>query len=100
MIENCDAKGVPVPFAIAFCTADESAGTGGEIIRYERAVWYVKGGRVRQSADHEQVGVKITSGRPQTSAGRWTKKIRSVHNVEIRNVFLHLILEINGRSVR
>ncbi len=96
MIETCNAKGVPIPFAIAFCTADESKGTGGEIIRYEKAVWHVKGGRVHRSATHERVGTATSAERSH----RWIKRIRGVDSDQIRNVFLHLILEINGQPVR
>jgi len=100
IIEQCDARGVPIPFAIAFCTCDESKNTGGEIIRYPRAVWYVKGNRVQQSADHQHVSATGKAPARQSATARWVKRIRGVDSDQIRNVHLHLILEINGQSVR
>ena len=96
IIDACDSKGVPIPFALTFCTADEDAGTGGDIIQYEKAVRYVAGGRVRQGGDFSAEDVLIDRN-PKT---RWLRKIRAVSNVEVRNVHLHLILEINGKRVR
>lgn len=96
ILENCDAKGVPIPFAIAFSTCDEGAGTGGEIIRYEKAIWHVKGGRVNQSDSHERVGSKPAKSVKQN----WVRKIRGLDTDQIRNVHIHLITEINGHPVR
>ncbi|UHG93440.1 hypothetical protein [Spirosoma oryzicola] len=98
IIESCDARGVPIPFAIAFCTADEDKGTGGEIIRYEKAVWHVNGGRVTKTEQFEQVGPKKKAKR--TLKAKWTRLIRAVGSDQLRKIHLHLILEVNGQSVR
>lgn len=104
IVERCDAKGVPIPFAIAFCTADEEKGTGGEVIRYDAAVWHVKGGRVNRTAEFERVGTKAnpsarSAATPVRRSG-WTRNIRGIDSDQIRRIHLHLILEINGQPVR
>ncbi len=97
ILETCSAKGVPIPFAISFCTADESRGTGGEIVHYEQAIWHVTGNRVR--ADES---AKATAApRPGRSANqRWIRRIRAIDSDQIRQVHVHLILTINGMPVR
>ncbi len=98
ILEDCDERGVPKPFAIAFCSADESRNSGGEIIRYERAVWHVRGGRVQQSGTFERVGT--APARTKTGKSNWTRLIRGFDTDQIRQIHLHLILELNGRPVR
>lgn len=97
IIESCDERGVPIPFAIAFCTADEDEGTGGEILRYEKAVWHVKGGRVQNSDAFERVGSKQPKRSPKSN---WTRLIRGLDSDQLRKLHVHLITKINGQPVR
>ncbi|GAB2571805.1 hypothetical protein [Spirosoma areae] len=98
ILEGCDERGVPIPFAIAFCTCDESRHTGGEIIRYDKAVWHVAGGRVQKTESFERVGGKPV--RTKTPKSNWTRLIRGFDTDQPRQIHLHLILEINGQPVR
>lgn len=101
ILECCDERGVPIPFAIAFCTCDESRSTGGQIIRYDKAVWHVRGGRVSKSQTFERVGGKPEKPKPvRSNASRWTRLIRGFDTNQPRQLHLHLILEINGHPVR
>lgn len=103
ILEKCDAKGVPIPFAVAFCTADESRKTGGQIIRYERAIWHVPGGRVLNSAAFRKAGHEPKQPRSAAQSGRrtgWTRRIQAVGTDQVRQLHLHLILDINGQPVR
>lgn len=99
ILEATDAKGVPIPFAIAFCTADEERRTGGEIVRYERAVWHLEGGKLTRKAQLERAGA-TGSGREPSEKDRWYRKVRAVDSDQVRRVFVHLILSINHRPVR
>lgn len=96
ILEDCDEKGFPKPFSISFCTANESAGTGGEIIKYERAIWHVKGGRVRRSAGFE----RTVGARGEEAVSHFTRNIRAVDSDQIRRLDIHLIMVINGHAVR
>lgn len=98
IIESCDERGVPKPFAIAFCSCDESRGTGGEIIRYPKAIWHVKGGRVEKTETFERISGKPV--RKKTARSNWTRLIRGFDTNQPRQVHLHLITEINGQPVR
>ncbi len=98
ILEACDEKGVPIPFSITFCTANESKATGGEVITYNRAIWHVKDGRVRRSADIEATG-RRGADQVQLSRG-WSRNIRAVDSDQIRRLDIHLILVINGHAVR
>jgi hypothetical protein len=100
IIEQCDARGIPIPFSVAFCTCDESKGTGGEIIRYQKAVWYVAGGRVKQTADFQKVGAVVSFQKKRSAKSNWMKRLMGFGTNEIRQVHIHLILEINGQPVR
>lgn len=102
ILQDCDAKGVPKPFSITFSTGDESAGTGGEIITYERAVWHVKGGRLKPYADREATPPtdRVTKGKNPHHGQHWTRNIRGIESNQIRKLHIHLILLINGMSVR
>jgi hypothetical protein len=96
ILESCDENGVPVPFEIEFCTADQERGTGGEIIRYERAIWHIKNGY--KKATPEPVDKRKTG--PTAKKFHWTRNIRAVDSDQIRKLNAHLILSINGLSVR
>ena len=96
ILETRDLKGLPVPFALSFCTADEGRGTGGEIIHYDRAIWHVTSGRVRVDTPAKQA----PNGNARSKNERWTRRIRAVDSDQIRQVHLHLILSINGQAVR
>jgi hypothetical protein len=98
ILETTDAKGVPTPFAIEFCTADEQRGTGGEIIRYHRAVWHVTGGRI--PLRETPAATASTTGPARTRNSQWLRRIRAVDTDEIRSLHLHLILSINHQPVR
>ncbi|WP_234733236.1 hypothetical protein [Tellurirhabdus bombi] len=95
IIETTDHRGVPKPFSITFCTADQNRGTGGEIIRYARAVWYVPGGRVKKLSDQP------ASERDPVDAPRnFHRNIQAVDSNQPRKLHLHLILAINGHDIR
>lgn len=98
ILESCDERGVPKPFAIAFCTADEAKGTGGEFIRYERAVWHVKGGRVRKNSSFERI--RPSKKKAKRTRSPWSRLIRGVDSDQLRKLHVFLILEINGQPVR
>jgi hypothetical protein len=101
ILEACDEKGVPVPFSIRFCTADESKATGGEIITYERAIWHVKNGRVQRSPGFKRAEPRQAEPRQATDAPiNFMRRIRAVDSDQIRAVYIHLIMVINGHPVR
>ncbi len=95
ILEATDARGVPKPFSIFFCTADQQKQTGGQIIHYEKAVWHVKNGRINKG----QSAIKATV-KPRQGASKWTRNIRAVDSDQIRRLNIHLILEINGQPVK
>jgi hypothetical protein len=101
ILEETDSKGVPRPFSITFCTADETRQTGGEIIHYPRAIWHVAGGRVRSApaADDTPPTSQKRTKRPN-HAQHWTRNIRALDSDQIRKLHIHLILEINNQLVR
>lgn len=99
ILEATDAKGIPIPFAITFCTADEARKTGGEIVTYDRAIWHVAGGRVRLRPRAKEAQPK--RARHQVSPNsRWLRLVRAVDSVQVRRVHVHLILSINKQPVR
>lgn len=93
IVKKTDVRGVPVPFSITFCTADQTKGTGGEIIQYQKAVWNVAGGKITAPQ-------KVMSERNPNHDRHATINIRGLDSDQIRKVHLHLILTINGYSVR
>lgn len=100
LIERCDAKGVPTPFAITFCTADEGRDTGGEIVTLDRAIWHVPGNRVRRSGQFQKGGDCPPADEVRSERSRWTRKIRAVDSDQVRQVHLDLILTLNGQPIR
>lgn len=101
IIKQGDERGVPKPFAVAFCSCDEGAGSGGEIIRYEKAIWHVKGGRVEQNDSFERVNAMAAKPkRSKTPKSNWSLRIRGLDTDQIRQLHLDLILELNGQPVR
>ncbi|WP_128544080.1 hypothetical protein [Larkinella soli] len=95
ILERCDAKGGARPFSITFCTANPEKKTGGEIIHYDKAIWHVRGGRVKPRAKEA-----VTAETKGSSTGRWSRRIRAVDSDQIRRVHVHLILEINGQPIK
>jgi hypothetical protein len=95
ILQARDEYGVPIPFDVVFCTADRERGTGGEIIHYEKAIWHVKNGRIPavDPVDKRKTG-------PKSPNQRWQRRIRAVDSDQIRQLHAHLILTINGLSVR
>lgn len=93
IIRQTDTKGVPAPFSVIFCTANQTTGTGGEIISYEKAVWHVKGGRVTAKDE-------VPSLKKPNHDRHATLNIRGLESDQIRKIHLHLILTINGLSIR
>lgn len=100
IMEDTDAKGVPRPFSIMFCTADESRQTGGDIIRYEQAVWHINGGRIKTATTEPKAAKPGKKGKSPNHNANWTRNIRALNADQIRKLHIHLILEINNLIVR
>lgn len=90
-----DFKGVPIPFSIKFCTADEGKGTGGEIIEIKKAVL----GKLLKTAPQAD---KIRETRAAKNPAKYSNSIKKIFDLSTERyypVHIRLMWEINGQEI-
>lgn len=92
IMERTNARGLPLPFSVVFCTADLSRNTGGEIIEIPKAVLSRK---LKKPSSYSGVNSK---NQPSHHRNR-TRNIQQLNTSEIRKLHIDLILFINGEAV-
>ncbi|NID13778.1 hypothetical protein [Fibrivirga algicola] len=116
IMRRLDGNGLPVPFSMTAITANQSRQTGGDIIRFERAVLCRRGDKDNDAIDGSLAPARFVPHGPLISIGiekrlidiglihrpkpNWMYRIRSLESNQIRQVHLHLILFINEHPVR
>ncbi len=93
ILEKVNARGLPIPCSIVFCTADTSRGTGGEIITMDKVIL----SRHRKKSIKGYRGVH-SAKQPSHNRNR-TRNIMQVGTTEIRKIHIDLILFINEEAV-
>lgn len=91
------ASGKAKPFGIVFCTADLNRNTGGEIIKYDKAIL----SRLKYSRGKT---TSVFHHTPGTSKGKTARKYSTVNiccvgSSEITKVHIDLILWLNDNEV-
>ena len=90
-----DHRGIAVPFALTFCTADEGKNTGGEIITLEKAIL----GRLLKSAPQSDKIQETKAEKSPQSHANSVKKIFDLKAERYYNVHIRLMWAFNNQEI-
>lgn len=93
-MERTNARGLPIPFNIVFCTADLNRKTGGEIIQLDNAVLSRK---IKHPTHYRKSNEQVIK-KPLHYRNR-TRNLQQLKTSEIRKAHIDLVLYLNGEEV-
>lgn len=90
-----DFKGIPVPFSLVFCTANEANDTGGEVITIKKAVL---GKLLRTAPQADKIRETLSDKKPHRRANS-IKRIFDLETERYYTVHIRLMWEFNRNEI-